>query len=242
MMKSETATEARTPLRPEFERCIHPTTITELHRGVMLFDLVRCALLAREKEDSLALRREGPLFVQRMDGREIVMELTPTSAAAVIHDDSSLRSPGRSGRTSLFDEMQRAAPPARRRVLERLGTGMRPPASERPWATTLLWNEGEHLCSPGTWSDFLAHGGWMLEPLTMEPLSALRGYQRAHGLRDTVVELIAALHERRMRSPGEWIVIERGECDLLLSHNARRFAAANEILLALHIHAPYKPS
>lgn len=224
------------------EKVVHDTTVAQLMRGALLHDLLHCVLIARGTADWSGLRRDGAHLVQQSAGRELVLALTETHAVAVFHDETSPRSPGRSGADSQFGALTKEVPSARFRTLERLAVSLRPAGAVAPWVTTILWSESGKLCTPGTWSNFLAHGGWMIEPLLMDPRSALRGYQRTHRLRDAHIDLLGRLLERRSAAGEDWLVLERAEFDLLLGSGRTGFAQINDILLHLKIHTPYRPS
>jgi len=225
------------------EKRTHTFTVMQMQRGLLLHDLLRCALLAQGSTDSIGMQRDGSLLVQQRDGRHLALEITERYAVALVHDAASARSPLNNGGRSAYSLLVREVPRARMRTIERLAVGLHPPAASEPWATAVLWSEADLLCTPGSWSSFLAHGGWMIEPLLMEPRSALRGYQRAHHLRDGLVTALTSLFERRTQAqPEQWIVLERSEFDILLYAGRRNFTAANEILLNLKIHAPYRAS
>ena len=224
------------------EKVVHDMTVAQLMRGAMLHDLLRCVLLARGTADASGLRRDGANLVQQDAGRELVLALTEAHATAVFHDETSPRSPGASGGAFHFGALTKEVPPARLRTLERLAVALRPAGAPAPWVTAVLWSENGKLCTPGTWSNFLAHGGWMIEPLLMDPRSALRGYQRTHRLRDAHIDLLGKLLERRSAAAEEWLVLERAEFDLLLGSGRNGFAQINDILLHFKIHTPYRPS
>ena len=224
------------------EKHVHDMTVAQLLRGALLHDLLRCVLIARGTADTSSLHRDGTNLVQQRAGQELVLALTEMHATAIFHDETSVRSPGISGSPSQFSALTKDAPRARLRTLERLAVALRPASASAPWVTTVLWSENEQLCTPGTWSNFLAHGGWMIETLLMDPRSALRGYQRTHQLRDAHTDLLGKLLERRLAAGEEWVMLERSEFDLLLSSGKSGFAQINDILLHLKIHTPYRPN
>ena len=225
------------------EKTTHVLTIAEMHRGALLLDLVRCVLMTRDGHATgLPLHHQGRLFVQNEPGRELALDLEDTAVAAVLHDAQSVRSPARHAGHSFFAALTATAPRARMRTIERIAVGLRPLGAAAPWITTVLWSEGKHLCTPGSWSDFLANGGWMIEPLFMDPRSALRGYQRTHALSDAHMQLITSLLQRRLETTNEWLLLEREDYDALLSSGQHGFITANDLLLKLKIHNPYRPS
>lgn len=229
----------------------HDATVADLKRGLRLLDIARALGAAPHAEPPPTQYRwragadaRGPVFAfDNQQGAHLELDMAGDEIIGLAYGLDSARGPTHNGGRSYFLALTQDVPEALRERLSTLAAAFCPAGAETPWVTAALWSESGQICTPDTWDAFLHHGGWILEPLLMDPPAALRGYQRVFGLKDAQTQFAMALHARREAlAPGEWLLLSRADYEQIVATGHAGLKHCNDILREQKIHQPYSPS
>jgi hypothetical protein len=221
----------------------HDISVQQLRDGLFLVDVLRAILAAKGGvTPDLGFQTQASVLAVRTNTERAHVNMRYNDIVGLFYSASSSRSPQNNNGRSYYNALTTPIPEARRADLALIGEVFRQHGDTTPWITTALWSENGQLVTPGSWTSFMEHGGWMIERLLMEHRSALRGYQRVYGLTDTQVGLAASIYGRRMARPRDWLLLTEEDFQALIADGHAGLQSSTHLLLNQRIHQPYRLS